>query len=280
MDIRYSANPKDVKRFTTKELRKEFLVDGMYVADKVVATYSHVDRMVILGIMPVNETLPIDKGIDIMANFGTEFFLERREVGFFNIGAPGVCTVDGTDYAMGNRDCIYIAKGARVVTFKSNDPGNPARFYGISAPAHRALTTKHISIADAAQMPIGAPETANKRVIYQFIHPDVLETCQLLMGLTVLDSGNVWNTMPAHTHERRMEVYTYFDMPEDGAVFHMMGHPKETRHLMIKNYDAVISPSWSIHAGCGTSSYAFIWAMGGENQIFTDMDVIDIAKLK
>jgi len=280
MDIRYSANPKDVKRFTTKELRREFLVDGMYVADKVVATYSHVDRMVILGIMPVAETLPIDKGIDIMANFGTEFFLERREVGFFNIGAPGVCTVDGTEYAMGNRDCIYIAKGARDVTFKSNDSGNPAKFYGISAPAHRALTTKHISINDAAQMPIGAPETANKRVIYQFIHPDVLETCQLLMGLTILDSGNVWNTMPAHTHERRMEVYTYFDMPEDGAVFHMMGHPKETRHLLIKNYDAVISPSWSIHAGCGTASYSFIWAMGGENQVFTDMDVIDIAKLK
>ena len=280
MDIRYSANPKDVKRFTTKELRREFLVDGMYVADEVMATYSHVDRMVILGIMPVAETLPIDKGIDIMANFGTEFFLERREVGFFNIGAPGVCTVDGTEYAMGNRDCIYIAKGAREVTFKSNDRDNPAKFYGISAPAHRSLTTKHISIADAAQMPIGATETANKRIIYQFIHPDVLETCQLLMGLTILDTGNVWNTMPAHTHERRMEVYTYFDMPEDGAVFHMMGHPKETRHLMIKNYDAVISPSWSIHAGCGTSSYSFIWAMGGENQVFTDMDVIDIAKLK
>jgi len=280
MDIRYSANPKDVKRFTTKELRREFLVDGMYVADEVMATYSHVDRMVILGIMPVAETLPIDKGIDIMANFGTEFFLERREVGFFNIGAPGVCTVDGTEYAMGNRDCIYIAKGAREVTFKSNDRDNPAKFYGISAPAHRSLTTKHISIADAAQMPIGATETANKRIIYQFIHPDVLETCQLLMGLTILDAGNVWNTMPAHTHERRMEVYTYFDMPEDGAVFHMMGRPKETRHLMIKNYDAVISPSWSIHAGCGTSSYSFIWAMGGENQVFTDMDVIDIAKLK
>ena len=280
MDIRYSANPKDVKRFTTKELRREFLVDGMYVADKVVATYSHVDRMVILGIMPVAETLPIDKGIDIMANFGTEFFLERREVGFFNIGAPGVCTVDGTEYAMGNRDCIYIAKGARDVTFKSNDSGNPAKFYGISAPAHRALTTKHISINDAAQMPIGAPETANKRVIYQFIHPDVLETCQLLMGLTILDSGNVWNTMPAHTHERRMEVYTYFDMPEDGAVFHMMGHPKETRHLLIKNYDAVISPSWSIHAGCGTASYSFIWAMGGENQTFTDMDTIPIPELR
>jgi 4-deoxy-L-threo-5-hexosulose-uronate ketol-isomerase len=280
MDIRYSANPKDVKRFTTKELRKEFLVDGMYVPDKVKATYSHVDRMVILGIMPVAETLPIDKDIDIMANFGTKFFLERREVGFFNIGAPGVCTVDGVEYVMNSRDCIYIAKGARDVTFNSNDKGNPAKFYGISAPAHRTLTTKHISINDAAQMPVGASETANKRVIYQFIHPDVLETCQLLMGLTVLESGNVWNTMPAHTHERRMEVYTYFDIPEDNAVFHMLGHPKQTRHLMIKNYDAVISPSWSIHAGCGTASYSFIWAMGGENQVFTDMDTIPIPELR
>ena len=280
MDIRYSANPKDVKRFTTKELRREFLVTGMYIPDKVVATYSHVDRMVILGIMPVAEVLPIDKGIDIKANFGTEFFLERREVGFFNIGAPGACTVDGTEYAMGSRDCIYITKGAKEVTFKSNDKNDPAKFYGISAPAHRAYTTKHISINDAAQMPIGAPETANKRIIYQFIHPDVLETCQLLMGLTVLESGNVWNTMPAHTHERRMEIYTYFDIPDDGAVFHFMGKPDQTRHMVIHNGDAIIAPSWSIHSGVGTGSYSFIWAMGGENQEFTDMDVIDITKLK
>ena len=280
MDIRYSANPGDFKRFTTKEMRREFLVDGMYVADKVKATYSHVDRMVILGIMPVDESLPIDKGIDIMANFGTEFFLERREVGFFNIGCPGVCTVDGTDYAMGNRDCIYIARGAKDVSFKSNDKNNPAKFYGISAPAHRSLTTKHISISDAAQMPIGAPETANKRVIYQFIHPDVVETCQLMMGLTVLDSGNVWNTMPAHTHERRMEIYTYFDMPEDGVVFHLMGKPDQTRLMVIRNGEAIIAPSWSIHSGVGTGNYAFIWAMGGENQTFTDMDAIDMAKLR
>jgi len=280
MDIRYSANPKDFKHFTTKELRSEFLVDDMYAPDKVRATYSHVDRMVILGILPVAETLPIDKGIDIWSNFGTEFFLQRREVGFFNIGGPGVCTVDGTEYTMGNRDCIYIAMGAREVFFKSDDKNNPAKFYGVSAPAHRSLTTKHISITDAAQMPIGAPETANKRIIYQFIHPDVLETCQLLMGLTILDSGNVWNTMPAHTHERRMEVYTYFDMPDDGVVFHLMGKPDQTRHMVVRNGEAIIAPSWSIHSGVGTGSYSFIWAMGGENQAFTDMDVIDMAKLK
>jgi len=280
MDIRYSANPRDFKRFTTKELRREFLVDGMYVPDKVKATYSHVDRMVILGIMPVAETLSIDKGIDIWANFGTEYFLQRREVGFFNIGGSGVCKVDGTEYVMKNRDCIYIASGVREVLFNSDDKNNPAKFYGVSAPAHRSLTTKHISIADAAQMPMGAPETANKRIIYQFIHPDVLETCQLLMGLTILDPGNVWNTMPAHTHERRMEIYTYFDMPEDGVVFHMMGKPDQTRHMVIRNGEAIIAPSWSIHSGVGTGSYSFIWAMGGENQAFTDMDVIDIIKLK
>ena len=280
MDIRYSANPGDFKRFTTKELRREFLVSGMYVPDKVTATYSHVDRMVILGIMPVIDTLPIDKDIDIMANFGTEFFLQRREIGIFNIGGSGVCTVDGKDYTMENRDCIYIAMGTKEVFFKSNDKANPAKFYGVSAPAHHAYATKHISIADAAKVPTGAPETSNKRTIYQFIHPDVLETCQLLMGLTVLESGNVWNTMPAHTHERRMEIYTYFDMPEDGAVFHLMGKPDQTRHIVVKNGDAVIAPSWSIHSGVGTSSYAFIWAMSGENQTFTDMDTIDITKLR
>jgi len=280
MDIRYSANPKDVKRFTTKELRSEFLVTDIYKPDKVVATYSHVDRMVILGIMPVSEVLPIDKDINIMANFGTEFFLERREIGLFNIGGSGICTVDGKDYTLDNRDCIYIAMGTKEVFFKSNDKSNPAKFYGVSSPAHRALTTKHISIADSAKVPTGAVETSNKRVIHQFIHPDVLETCQLLMGLTVLESGSVWNTMPAHTHERRMEIYTYFDMPEDGVVFHMMGQPNQTRHLVVKNGDAIIAPSWSIHSGVGTGSYSFIWAMGGENQTFTDMDVIDIVNLK
>jgi 4-deoxy-L-threo-5-hexosulose-uronate ketol-isomerase len=280
MDIRYSAHPSAFKRFTAKEMRREFLIDGMYMPDKVKATYSHVDRMVVLGIMPVSETLPIDKDIDIWANFGTEFFLERREAGFFNIGGSGVCTVDGVDYAMASRDCIYIATGTRDVSFKSDDKSNPSKFYGVSAPAHRALTTKHISIANAAQVPVGAVESANKRVIYQFIHPDVLETCQLLMGLTVLESGSVWNTMPAHTHERRMEVYTYFDIADDGVVFHMMGKPDQTRHMVMRSGEAVISPSWSIHSGVGTGSYAFIWAMGGENQAFTDMDVIDISKLR
>jgi len=280
MDIRYSANPEQVKRFTTEELRDEFLVSSLYVPDAVRAIYSHVDRMVILGIMPVSETVPIDKGIDVMSKFGTDFFLERREVGFFNIGGDGVCMVDGTPYDVSNKSCIYITRGCKDVSFSSKNSASPAKFYGVSAPAHKRYETKFISIDDAAKNPIGAVETSNKRVIYQFIHPDVVDTCQLMMGLTALDPGSVWNTMPAHTHERRMEIYTYFDMPDDGIVFHMMGEPSETRHLVMKNEDAVISPSWSIHSGAGTGSYTFIWAMGGENQTFTDMDVIDMGDLR
>ncbi|MCL2588405.1 MAG: 5-dehydro-4-deoxy-D-glucuronate isomerase, partial [Oscillospiraceae bacterium] len=213
MDIRYSAHPIDTQRYTTDELRDEFLITDLYVADQVKAVYSHVDRMVTLGIMPVKETVSIDKGMDIMKTFGTTYFLERREVGFFNLGGPGVCTVDGKAYPMGLRDCIYITKGTKEVTFKSDKPDNPARFYGVSAPAHKACETKLLTIAEAAKVPVGSVETSNKRVINQFIHPDVLETCQLLMGLTELEPGSVWNTMPAHTHERRMEVYTYFNIP-------------------------------------------------------------------
>ena len=280
MDIRYSANPMDAKLYTTEDLRDEFLVTDLYIPDEVRAVYSHVDRMVVLGIMPVKETLPINKGLDIMKNFGTSYFLERREVGFFNLGGPGICVTDGEEHALGKRDCIYITKGTKEVSFKSSDQSNPARFYGISAPAHKAFETKLLTIAQAAKVPTGDTATCNKRVINQFIHPDVLETCQLLMGLTELEPGNVWNTMPAHTHERRMEVYTYFDIPEGQAVFHYMGEPQETRHLAIKNFDAVISPSWSIHSGVGTHNYSFIWGMVGENQKFTDMDTIEMKDMK
>ncbi|MCL2856393.1 MAG: 5-dehydro-4-deoxy-D-glucuronate isomerase [Oscillospiraceae bacterium] len=280
MDIRYSANHRDVKRYTTQELRDEFLVTGLYKPDEVTAVYSHVDRMIILGIMPVKEAVSIDKGINVMSSFGTEFFLERREVGFFNLGGPGVCTVDGTDYAMGLRDCIYITKGSKTVMFKSASPDNPAKFYGISAPAHKVCETRLLTIEQAAKSPVGSIETSNKRVINQFIHPAVLETCQLMMGMTIMEPGCIWNTMPAHTHGRRMEIYTYFDIPEGQGVFHFMGQPQETRHLTIQNYDAVISPSWSIHSGCGTASYSFIWAMGGENQTFTDMDTIPMPELR
>ena len=280
MDIRYSTGPNDVKRYTTEELRREFLIENLYQPDTVQAVYSHVDRMVVLGIMPVKETVPIDKGIDVWGNFGTEYFLERREAGVFNLGGPGVIEADGERFALGFEDCLYITKGTRSVTFASEDAANPARFYLVSAPAHRACKTTFLSFADANKRPCGAEETANKRVINQFIHPDVLETCQLSMGLTQLAPGSVWNTMPAHTHERRMEVYTYFNIPEGNVVFHMMGQGQETRHIVMRNYDAVISPSWSIHAGCGTAAYTFIWAMGGENQAFDDMDNIPIPEMR
>ena len=274
MDIRYSANQRDFKHYTTGEIRDEFLIENLYQPDKVVAVYSHVDRMVTLGCMPVNETVSIDKGIDVWSNFGTSYFLERREIGIFNIGGKGEIVADDETFTLDYKDCLYITKGTKNVTFRSFDKSSPAKFYMVSAPAHISYKTKFISIKDAVKKPLGDNKTSNKRVINQFIHPDVLQTAQLSMGMTVLDEGNVWNTMPAHTHERRMEIYMYFEVPKDNVIFHLMGEPNETRHVVMKNETAIISPSWSIHSAAGTSNYTFIWAMGGENQAFDDMDVI------
>ena len=280
MDIRYSCNQRDFKRYTTQETRDEFLITGLYKADEVVSVYSHVDRMVTFGCMPVNEVVSLDKGLDVWANFGTKYVLERREIGIFNLGGAGKIVADGVEYALGYKDCLYIAMGTKEVTFASDDKENPAKFFMVSAPAHTRYETKLITIAEAAKRPLGALETCNKRVINQFIHPAVLKTCQLLMGMTALEPGSNWNTMPSHTHERRMEIYTYFEVPENQVVFHMMGEPNETRHVVMQNYDAVISPSWSIHSGVGTSNYTFIWAMGGENQEFDDMDTIQTTDLR
>lgn len=280
MDIRYSANQKDVKRYTTQELRDEFLITGLYQPDRVVAVYSHVDRMVTFGCMPVTKEISLDDGIEVYANFGTNYILQRREIGIFNIGGKGSIKVDGTVYELDYKDCLYITMGAKEVLFSSEDSSKPAKFYMVSAPAHTAYETKLLTLADAAKRPVGDATTSNKRVINQFIHPDVLKTCQLCMGMTVLEPGSVWNTMPAHTHERRMEIYTYFEVPEDQVVFHFMGEGDETRHIVMHNEDAVISPSWSIHSGAGTSNYTFIWAMGGENQEFDDMDHIKTPDLR
>ncbi|MEG0752754.1 MAG: 5-dehydro-4-deoxy-D-glucuronate isomerase [Angelakisella sp.] len=280
MDIRYSVNQRDFKRYTTEEVRSEYIIENLYRANEVVAVYSHIDRMVTLGCMPVGEGVSIDKGIDCWKSFGTQFLLERREIGIFNIGGAGSIEVDDHLYAMGFEDCLYIAMGSKKVIFRSDNVANPAKFYMVSAPAHRRCKTTFISINDANKRHLGAVETANKRVINQFIHPDVLETCQLSMGLTQLETGSVWNTMPCHTHERRMEIYTYFNIPDGNVVFHMMGEGSETRHLVIQNEQAVISPSWSIHAGCGTAAYTFIWAMGGENQAFDDMDAIPTKEIR
>lgn len=280
MDIRYSVNQRDFKRYTTEEVRGEFLIENLYKKDEVVAVYSHVDRMVTLGCMPVNEAVSISKGIDVWANFGTDYFLERREIGIFNIGGAGKIKADGEVFEMGYKDCLYITKGTKEVTFESNSPDAPAKFYMVSAPAHTSYKTTFIPIEKAAKKPLGSMETSNKRVINQFIHPDVLQTCQLSMGMTVLEPGSVWNTMPAHTHERRMEIYMYFEVPENQVVFHMMGEGQETRHIIMQNEQAVISPSWSIHSGAGTTNYTFIWAMGGENQAFDDMDNIATTDLR
>ena len=280
MDIRYSCSPRDFKRYTTAETRAEFLIEKLFEPDAVKAVYSHVDRMVALGVMPVHGHVPIDRGIDVWKNFGTRFFLERRECGLFNVGGSGSVSVDGEIYPLGFKDCLYIGRGAQSVTFASDAAGRPAKFYVVSAPAHEHHENRLIRIADAAKKPCGSPETSNQRVINQFIHPDVLKTCQLSMGMTVLEPGSVWNTMPAHTHERRMEVYFYFEVPENEVVFHFMGQPDETRHVVMQNEQAIISPSWSIHAGAGTSNYTFIWAMGGENQAFDDMDGIPTTELR
>lgn len=280
MDIRYSCSPNDVKRYTTEELRREFLITGLYSPDKVNAVYSHVDRMVTVGIMPASRMLAIDDGIDVWKNFGTHYFLERREAGIFNLEGAGTIEADGKIYELGYKDCLYITKGTEKVFFASKEAGNPAKFYMVAAPAHVSYETRLIKKADAAKKPLGDMATSNKRVINQFIHPSVLKTCQLSMGLTELEAGSVWNTMPVHTHERRMEIYTYFEIPEDNIVFHFMGQGQETRHIVMKNFDAVISPSWSIHAGAGTANYSFIWAMGGENQEFDDMDVISTVEIK
>lgn len=280
MDIRYSANQRDVKRYTTEELRDEFLIQDLYHPDEVVSVYSHVDRMVTLGCMPVKEQVSIEKGIDCWKNFGTHYFLERREIGIFNIGGAGSITADGMEYRLGYKDCLYITKGTKEVIFSSDSEEAPAKFYMVSAPAHTSYETKLITLKDAAKRPLGDANTSNKRVINQFIHPDVLKTCQLSMGMTALEPGSVWNSMPCHTHERRMEIYMYFEVPENQVVMHFMGEPTETRHIVMKNEEAVISPSWSIHCGAGTSNYTFIWAMGGENQEFDDMDNIAPMDLK
>ncbi|MDO4329621.1 MAG: 5-dehydro-4-deoxy-D-glucuronate isomerase [Lachnospiraceae bacterium] len=280
MDIRYSCNQRDFKRYTTEETRNEFLIQNLYVANEVVAVYSHVDRMVTLGCMPTTEEVSIDKGIDVWANFGTSYFLERREIGIFNIGGAGTIKADDETFHMNYKDCLYITQGTKKVSFASDDAEHPAKFYMVSAPAHCAYKTTYLPIDKAVKRPLGAMETSNKRTINQFIHPDVLPTCQLSMGMTALEPGSVWNTMPSHTHERRMEIYMYFEIPENNVVFHMMGEGKETRHIVMQNEQAVISPSWSIHSGAGTSNYTFIWAMGGENQAFDDMDNIPTTELR
>ncbi|MCR6514368.1 5-dehydro-4-deoxy-D-glucuronate isomerase [Clostridium sp. LY3-2] len=276
MEIRYANHPEDSKKYTTSEIRDHYLVEDVFVKDEIKLTYSHVDRIIFGGAMPLDKELSLEAGKEL----GVSYFLERREMGVINIGGAGSIILDGTEYEMDSKDGIYIGAGTKEVKFISKDSKDPAKFYINSVPAHKSYKTVKINIKDANPVRLGDNSTLNKRTIYQYVHPNVCESCQLLMGLTMLEPGNAWNTMPCHTHERRMEVYFYFDMDEQTRVFHLMGEPTETRHLVVKNEEAIISPSWSIHSGVGTSNYTFIWGMCGENQTFDDMDAIAMETLR
>ncbi|MET3074956.1 5-dehydro-4-deoxy-D-glucuronate isomerase [Pantoea leporis] len=278
MDIRQSIHSEHAKTLDTDGLRREFLIDKIFDADNYTLTYSHIDRIIIGGVMPVQK--PVTIGHEVGKQLGVSYFLERRELGVINIGGPGVIEVDGKSWEIGQQEALYVGQGAQSVIFRSSDASRPAKFYYNSAPAHTHYPDKKITLDEAVKATLGDAATSNRRTINKFIVPDVLPTCQLTMGLTRLDDGNLWNTMPCHTHERRMEVYFYFDMADDSAVFHMMGQPQETRHLLVHNEQAVISPSWSIHAGVGTQRYTFIWGMVGENQVFDDMDHVNISALR
>lgn len=280
MEIRQPSNSKDAKHYTTERLRDEFLISELFLPDKVKRVYSHIDRIITMGFYPIKNALELGEDLDTMKTLGTSYFLERRELGIINIGGAGNIIVDGQKYDLAHLDGIYIGMGAKEVKFSTNDSSSPAKFYALSAPAHKAYPNYHIDISKAKKVQAGDTKNSNKRIINQYIHPDVVDSCQLSMGLTELEEGNVWNTMPCHTHERRMEVYFYFDINNDNVVFHYMGEPHETRHIVMKNEEAVISPSWSIHSGCGTSNYKFIWGMVGENKTFTDMDHIKLTEMR
>ncbi len=278
MDVRQSIHSAHAKTLDTQGLRNEFLVEKVFVADEYTMVYSHIDRIIVGGIMPVTKTVSV--GGEVGKQLGVSYFLERRELGVINIGGAGTITVDGQCYEIGHRDALYVGKGAKEVVFASIDTATPAKFYYNCAPAHTTYPTKKVTPDEVSPVTLGDNLTSNRRTINKYFVPDVLETCQLSMGLTELAPGNLWNTMPCHTHERRMEIYTYFELPEGQVVFHMCGEPTQTRHIVMHNEDAVISPSWSIHSGVGTSNYTFIWAMGGENMEFDDMDNIATTDLR
>jgi len=275
MRVRNAVSPEEAKRFDTQQMRDAFLIEDLFTPGEMSMTYSHVDRIIAGGAMPQEQALTLPEGKEI----GAESFLERRELGVINIGPPGVVQVDGEQFEMGTRDGLYVGRGVKEVSFAGADTGTSPKFYFLSAPAHQSYPTKLVTLDNAIAVHLGDRKDSNVRTIHQYIHPNVLQSCQLLMGMTILEPENVWNTMPVHTHDRRMEVYLYFNVPEDAVVFHLMGKPDETRHLVVRNEQAVISPSWSIHSGAGTTNYTFIWGMVGENQSFTDMDGVPTTRL-
>ena len=276
MEERFQNHPDEVKKMDTAQLRGAFAITDLMLKGEIRLVYSHYDRMITGGVVPGQKEITLTND----AALKSEFFLERREMGIINVGGDGIVNADGIDYPLSKLDCLYLMKGTKEVSFKSKDNNQLANFYLLSSPAHHAYENKLMKKADAVADNLGDPKTSNQRFIYKYIHENGIKSCQLVMGLTILKEGNVWNTMPAHTHNRRMEVYLYFDVKEEQRVFHFMGKPDETRHLVLGNNEAVISAPWSIHAGCGTSSYSFIWGMAGENQSFADMDFVEIKNLK
>lgn len=274
-ESRYASNPETVKKYDTAQLRKEFLIDNLMNKDEINLTYSHYDRYIAGSAVPLTSLK-----LETIDPLKSEHFLDRREMGIINVGGSGSIVIDGELHIMGHKDALYIGMGAKGVIFKSDSKDKPAMYYINSAPAHKSYPTKKVGLHEANKLELGSLETANDRTVSQMIIGGIVTTCQLQMGMTELKSGSVWNTMPAHVHDRRMEVYFYLDVPEDQAVCHFMGQPQETRHIWMHNHQAVISPPWSIHCGSGTSNYTFIWGMAGENMEYTDMDVADIKDLK
>ena len=274
-ESRYASSPQAVKKYDTTELRDEFLIDDLMQDGKIKITYTHYDRYLAGGAVPTGALT-----LESIDPLKADYFLERREIGIINVGGAGSVEVDGTTYELNLKDALYIGKGAKEVIFKSNNANSLAKFYFNSAPAHHSYPTKKVSLSDANKIELGSFETANHRIVSQMIIGGIVTTCQLQMGMTELKEGSVWNTMPAHVHDRRMEIYFYLDVPEGNSVCHFMGQPQETRHIWMQNHEAVISPPWSIHSGSGTSNYTFIWGMAGENLDYNDMDKVDIPNLK
>ncbi|HVS01114.1 MAG TPA: 5-dehydro-4-deoxy-D-glucuronate isomerase [Thermoanaerobaculia bacterium] len=276
MKVRYTADPVRFDRMSTEEIRESFLVDTLFAEDRISLVYSSADRAIVGSAVPATRTLSLEPAPELRA----ATFCERRELGVLNIGGPGTVTVDGAEHLLAARDGLYVGRGSKAITFASDSVEAPARYYLLSFPAHVAYPTVRIRQSEAEAVRLGSRESANQRTLYKLIHPGGARSCQLVMGFTVLEPGSVWNTMPPHTHERRMEVYLYFDLPADGRVFHFMGRPEATRHLVVAEGQAVISPAWSIHCGAGTGAYTFCWGMGGENQDFADMDPLTLDQLR
>lgn len=276
MTQRYACSPRETAAMTTAELRQHFLIEQLFVAGQIELTYTHYDRMIVGGAMPGAEgvSLPCPEALK------ADFFLERRELGALNIGGAGQIVADGVTHELGEQDCLYIGRGTREVEFRSLDAAQPAKFYLLSAPAHKEYPTTRRTQAEATPVELGTVESANQRTIYKYIYNEGIPSCQLVMGLTQLKTGSVWNTMPSHVHDRRMEAYLYFNLPASQRVLHMMGQPQETRPLWVSNEQAILSPPWSIHTGCGTSNYTFIWGMAGENLEYTDMDPVALDELR